>query len=328
MSNIVNVAVAVIHFQEHYLLGYRHASQHQGDRYEFIGGKIEAFETPQQGLIREVHEEIGLDICQNLIVKMGVIRHDYPEKSVALHIFKIAVSQQQFKALQTKQGQEGQHITWVKKADLLAEKYRLPDANALILQWLTLADTIFISQSLDAFANADEWVNFYTKTLPQNAHFYVRPQSSSENAISMINELRQQRNDISYLIQYQTFLQLDSDWEKMLVHLNHQQLMTVNVATLPNTFQYFVSCHDQPSLKKANELAQSHTLMGCFLSPVLPTPTHPSQRSLGWQAFAALAAISDVPVFALGGISQADLSSAWQHQAFGIAGIRLIHTNH
>lgn len=71
MSKVVNVAVAVIHFNNQYLLGFRHASQHQGNRYEFVGGKIEPDETPTQGLIREVHEEIGLDIAQNTAVKMG-----------------------------------------------------------------------------------------------------------------------------------------------------------------------------------------------------------------------------------------------------------------
>ena len=154
MSKIIDVAVAVIHYQQHYLLGYRNANQHQGEKYEFIGGKIEQDETPKQGLIREVMEEIGCDISQNLAIKMGVIRHNYGDKSVALHCFKIEITETQFKQLQSETGQEGQAITWVNKADLLAKKYPLPDANAQILDWLTLPDTIFISQSLDKFANA------------------------------------------------------------------------------------------------------------------------------------------------------------------------------
>ena len=68
MSKVVNVAVAVIHFNNQYLLGFRHASQHQGNRYEFVGGKIEPNETPKQGLIREVVEEIGCDLTNNFIV--------------------------------------------------------------------------------------------------------------------------------------------------------------------------------------------------------------------------------------------------------------------
>ncbi|MGP4848840.1 NUDIX domain-containing protein, partial [Marinobacter sp. 1Y8] len=52
--NIVNVAVAVIHYKDQYLLGFRDATQHQGNRYEFVGGKIEANESAAQALIREV----------------------------------------------------------------------------------------------------------------------------------------------------------------------------------------------------------------------------------------------------------------------------------
>ena len=45
---VVNVAVAVIYHENQYLLGFRDASQHQGNRYEFVGGKIEDDETAKQ----------------------------------------------------------------------------------------------------------------------------------------------------------------------------------------------------------------------------------------------------------------------------------------
>ncbi|MBX4378966.1 NUDIX domain-containing protein, partial [Mycobacterium tuberculosis] len=77
---------------------------HQGNRYEFVGGKIEPNEIPKQGLIREVYEEIGLDIAQNTAVKMGVIRPAYADKTVALHVFQIQVSQAQSEGLQQRKG--------------------------------------------------------------------------------------------------------------------------------------------------------------------------------------------------------------------------------
>ena len=67
--------------------------------------------------------------------------------------------------------------------------------------------------------------------------------------------------------------------------------------------------------------------MGCFLSPVKATPTHPEtfqSGGMGWQAFGELAKLSDVPVFALGGVGQADLATAYEHGAMGVAGIRLL----
>ena len=335
MSKVVNVAVAVIHFNNQYLLGFRHASQHQGNRYEFVGGKIEPDETPTQGLIREVHEEIGLDIAQNTAVKMGVIRHDYADKTVALHVFKIEVSQAQFDGLQQGNGKEGQAVTWAHQSDLFANHYPLPDANARILQWLRLPNAIYITQPLDYFVGVDKWVDFYSQKLPDDAHCYLRPQTSDENATAMIDGLLRIRADITPIIQYATVEclfkclpeRLDAWLKNGMVHLNHQQLVTLDFLNLSKNYRYFASCHDQHSLSRLNALATSHTVMGCFLSPVKATPTHPEtfqNGGMGWQAFGELAKLSDVPVFALGGVGQADLATAYEHGAMGIAGIRLL----
>jgi 8-oxo-dGTP diphosphatase len=331
MSKVVNVAVAVIHFNKQYLLGFRHASQHQGNRYEFVGGKIEPNETATQGLIREVHEEIGLDIAQNTAVKMGVIRHDYADKIVSLHVFKIQVSQAQFDGLQQDKGKEGQAVTWVHQSDLVANQYPLPDANARILEWLKLPNTIYITQPLDSFVSVDKWVDFYSQKLPDDAHCYFRPQTSHENVTAMIDDLLTIRADITPIIQYATrehlFERLDASLKNGMVHLNHQQLMTLDFSSLSKNYRYFASCHDQHSLSRLNTLAASHTVMGCFLSPVKATPTHPKtfqSGGMGWQAFSELAKLSDVPIFALGGVGQADLATAYEHGAMGIAGIRLL----
>lgn len=331
MSKVVNVAVAVIHFNKQYLLGFRHASQHQGNRYEFVGGKIEPNETPKQGLIREVVEEIGCDLTNNFIVKMGVIRHDYADKTVALHVFKIQVSQAQFEGLQQGKGKEGQAVTWVNQSDLLANQYPLPDANARILDWLRLPNTIYITQPLDSFVGVDKWVDFYSQKLPDDAHCYLRPQTSDENATAMIDGLLTIRADITPIIQYATrehlFERLDAWLKNGMVHLNHHQLMTLDFSSLSKNYRYFASCHDQHSLSRLNALATSHTVMGCFLSPVLATPTHPEtfqSGGMGWQAFSELAKLSDVPVFALGGVGQSNLAMAWLSNAYGVAGIRLL----
>lgn len=335
MSKIVNVAVAVIHFNNQYLLGFRHASQHQGNRYEFVGGKIEPDETPTQGLIREVYEEIGLDIAQNTAVKMGVIRHDYADKTVALHVFKIQISQAQFDGLQQGKGKEGQAVIWVPQSDLIANQYPLPDANARILEWLKLPNAIYITQPLDSLAGVDEWIDFYSQKLPQGAHCYLRPQTSDENATAMIDGLLTMRADITPIIQYTTLAclleclpeRLDAWLKNGMVHLNHQQLITLDFLNLSKNYRYFASCHDQNSLSRLNTLATSHTVMGCFLSPVKATPTHPEtfqSGGMGWQTLSELAKICDVPIFALGGVGQADLATAYEHGAMGIAGIRLL----
>jgi 8-oxo-dGTP diphosphatase len=103
--------------------------------------------------------------------------------------------------------------------------------------------------------------------------------------------------------------------------------MTLDFSSLSKNYRYFASCHDKRSLSRLNILAKSHTVIGCFLSPVLATPTHPEtfqSGGMGWQTLSELAKICDVPVFALGGVGQADLATAYEHGAMGVAGIRLL----
>lgn len=328
-AKVVNVAVAIIDYindagQPVFLLGYRQAHQHQGDRYEFVGGKIDVHETPHQALVREVAEEIGCDITQNQTVKLGVIRHDYTDKCVALHIFRVTLDNAQFDALQYGQGLEGQRITWASKDDLLANCYRLPDANARIVDWLSMQNMIFISQALDTFANAQTWLDHYDKKLPHGAGFYIRPQSDVTQAALLIKQILNQRADITPIVQYQTVLHHPSIAQDAIVHLNHSELFGLDVEQLPTQWRYFASCHDEQSLETLNQFAKSHTVMGGFLSPILPTPTHPEAQGMGWQTFGELAAISDVPIYALGGVGLTELATAQAYGASGIAGIRLL----
>lgn len=318
MQKIIQVAVAVIAYQNQFLLGFRHESQHQGNRYEFIGGKIEQNEQAILALQREVQEEIGINISQNPYRKMGVIRHEYPEKTVVLYIFWVEFDQSQYYATSHGIGAESQPIYWVEKADLLAKKYPLPEANARILDWISLPNQLIISKSLQAFANADEWLNFYTKSLPKNALFYARLKDVSQHSEQILKNLQQQRADLIVIVPQNKFVN-----PLQICHLNHTQLMSFT-DNLPTDRRYFASCHDKISVQKANEFAKNHCLLGVFISPVKNTPTHPDVAGMGWQAFADLALLSDVPVFALGGIGLDDLPMVWQSYGFGVAGIRLI----
>jgi 8-oxo-dGTP diphosphatase len=78
------------------------------------------------------------------------------------------------------------------------------------------------------------------------------------------------------------------------------------------------SCHNLEDLRRAEELGCDFAL----LSPVLPTQSHPGAPYLGWDKFAAIAAGSSIPVYALGGLKQEDMQPAWQHGAHGISLLR------
>ena len=349
---IVNVAVAVIYYQHQYLLGFRNASQHQGNRYEFVGGKIDANETAQQALIREVAEETGIDTENNTAVKLGRLHHDYGDKQVCLQVYKVALSAQQYEQHRhCQQGLEGQALTWVDKSKLLAEDYQLPAANKTILAWLRLPQQIAITYPLAHFNDAADpaaWLRFHAAHLAHDAWVYVRPKAM--DADNNIAQLLRLRADIQAIV--------PAEFESDQAHkqaINHQivakqltqtQLMR-RVSDIDNdihqdknafhdvlstnhllNYPLIISCHDAESVAAANKLAhrrleqQLPPVIGIFLSPVLATQTHPDVEPLGWQAWSILAELADMPVIGLGGLSPAMRAQAEQYGGIAVAGIR------
>lgn len=123
---VVHVAVAVIINQDdEFLITKRSADQHQGNKWEFPGGKVENNETSQEALYREIREELGIEIQSALHITD--IIHDYADdnKKVQLDVYQVK------SWLGEPQGLEGQPIRWVKRSDL--SRYEFPKANDEIL---------------------------------------------------------------------------------------------------------------------------------------------------------------------------------------------------
>jgi 8-oxo-dGTP diphosphatase len=78
------------------------------------------------------------------------------------------------------------------------------------------------------------------------------------------------------------------------------------------------SCHDRAEVERAVALGLDYA----FVGPVKPTPSHPGARGIGWDAFERIAQPTPLPVFALGGLTAADLATAGAHGAHGLAMIR------
>lgn len=136
-SKITPVAVAVLRFDGEYLLAMRHTHQHQGNKLEFVGGKIEDGETPEIALIREVNEELGLDITHNKILTMGQVYHDYGDKTVVLYAYQVELTQEQYREFKHKKlGLDSQTLIWLNKNELQQSIKKLPDANRQILLWI------------------------------------------------------------------------------------------------------------------------------------------------------------------------------------------------
>ena len=86
-KKIIEVVGGIICRDGKYLLGKRPLGKSQGGLWEFVGGKIEPGETPEQALARECMEEIDLPIV-NARYRIDVT-HSYPDRTVHL-IFSTA----------------------------------------------------------------------------------------------------------------------------------------------------------------------------------------------------------------------------------------------
>ncbi|MEC7550596.1 MAG: NUDIX domain-containing protein, partial [Pseudomonadota bacterium] len=85
---MLHVAVAIIkNLNQEVLVALRPPGSHQGNLWEFPGGKLESGETVFSALQREVHEEIGLRVRKAYpFIK---IQHDYGDKRVLLDVWQV-----------------------------------------------------------------------------------------------------------------------------------------------------------------------------------------------------------------------------------------------
>ena len=296
----IHVAIALLLYRGKVLVGWRNADQHQGNKYEFPGGKIEAGETPVEACRREIFEEVGIGIQQ--WHAFDVIHHVYDDVEVFLHLFHATVPEQYLHDIQ-------KPWTWYGRDQLFALNF--PKANQAIIQRLYWAHQIKISDNLSALS--------IEKSLDDNAQFFYFRTTADQVAVTQILQLA--ANALSRLIvNIELWQQLPEYLQKSIaaVHYKQHQLMDLHIEQLPIGLRCIAACHDLVSLQRAQTLGFDAVM----LSPVFATQTHPEANALGWEKFAEYAKTSDLPVFALGGLSQADLAIAQQHYAYGIAGIR------
>ncbi|MBD1576873.1 8-oxo-dGTP diphosphatase MutT [Vibrio sp. S11_S32] len=112
--------------QDQIFITKRPAKLHKGGYWEFPGGKVESGETAGQGLIRELYEEIDIEVTALSLFEH--LDHDYPEKKLTFDFFSVtAFSGKPY-------GKEGQEGKWVKIEDLV--DYQFPEANQPIVEKL------------------------------------------------------------------------------------------------------------------------------------------------------------------------------------------------
>ncbi len=319
MTKITQVAVAVIINQKQQVcISLRHKDAHQGGLWEFPGGKIEQDETVEQALVREIKEELNLEILNSR--PLISITHEYTDKNVCLHVNKI-VSYRGEAA-----GMEGQTVKWVSFSEL--SDYDFPKANFPIIKSLQLPDKYlitgkftdaddFIEKLKDALANNIKLVQLRLKPGVCNDHRQLQTILSQASILCRQSVAKLMLN---IPVEYLEFVKSN----KVEFDGYHLDSKTLSSLATGATFLYddekllSASCHNAQELQNAIKLKADFVV----LSPVQKTASHPEMSALGWQAFSNLIEHINVPVYALGGVTEMDVETAWNHGAQGVAAIR------
>jgi 8-oxo-dGTP diphosphatase len=307
--SIVHVAVGVIRNElGEILVAHRHHHRHQGGLWEFPGGKVEAGETVEQALQRELREELAINVEQACpLIQIG---HDYGDKKVFLDVWRVDRFSGQ------PHGLEGQPIRWV-AADALPQ-LEFPAANRPIVAAARLPDYYPIIDGLPDQADA-----LFAKLERLCQQGYTLAQWRMKTAEDA-TWLALARSAVAYSQAHGLQLLLNATPERALqvgaagVHLTGQRLLALRGRPWTKDLWVAASCHSPEDIRHAEQIGVDFIV----LSPVLPTPSHPDTPPLGWDCFGAWTQAACVPVFALGGMAQEHLAQAQTLGAQGIAGIR------
>ena len=309
---MLNVVAAVIHnTQGQLLIAQRPLHKHQGGLWEFAGGKVDAGETAEQALVRELQEELGITATQYR--PLLTVEHHYPDKSVRLTVFRVTAFEGEA------HGAEVQPIVWVKPENLA--DYQFPAANVPILKAAVLPDLYYITP--EASEIGGDLVVWLEQHLPAYSFLCLRAKELNIDEYltlaQQVADLCQQRQTQLIIHQhYQLLTQLPS---AKGVHLTSQQLAQYQSRQqlAVNSEQYlWVSAHNSQQLEQAWRLGAD----AVTLSPVCATASHPNQQAMGWQVFKEIVKTAKLPVYALGGMTKKDVNLAQQCAGQGVAGIR------
>jgi 8-oxo-dGTP diphosphatase len=279
------------------LLMQRLPGKHLAGLWEFPGGKVELGETVAQALVRELDEELGVEILGS--TPLISIPWRYPEKAVRLHALLVTEWNGEPRA------REGHPLRWVAVRDMDAAE--MPAADAPILAALRLPPHYAIAATVQA-EHCPGMEVLRQLRMPGATRDEVR--RVVESVIAADPDLRE-----SLLLNHDIGLARELG---IGVHLRAVQLRELRERPLPRNAWVGASCHDAEELGLAAELGADFAT----LSPVHATASHPDADPLGWERFARLVEDARLPVYALGGVGPDDLDRARVAGAQGVAGVR------
>lgn len=306
----IAVAAAVIYGPDgRILISRRPAHLHQGGLWEFPGGKLEAGESGRHALQRELAEELDIRVVS--AEPLIRIPWTYPDKRLLLEVWSVGAFHGEPRAC------EGQALRWVAPAAL--NDLSFPAANAPIVTAVQLPDRYLITpepgpDAAPFLATLERAVDRDGIRLLQLRAHSLGAMAYAELAIRVSERLR--GSGVEILLNAPPALAAELG---LGVHLTAARLRALaRRPLLPAGCRVAASCHDAAELQQAAALGLDFAVLG----PVFATGTHPGASVLGFDRFSQLAREAPLPVFALGGLSAAQIVPARQHGAQGVAAIR------
>lgn len=307
----LHVAAAVLYGADgRVLLSRRTEGRDLAGLWEFPGGKCEPGEPAAEALVRELHEELGLEVSSSDCEPLIAVPFAYADKRILLDVFTVRQWQGEPRGL------ERQALAWTPLERLA--RYRMPPADLPV-----------------AAALRDPAIYLITpEPEPGREEGFLAAVDAALAGGARRVQLRARRQSAEALLPLaaQVAARCREAGAELLVnghpeiaqalgvglHLRASQLMAHrDRRPLPEGLPLAASCHDAAELVLAEACGVDFVVLG----PVAPTASHPDATPLGWEGFARLRESSPLPIYALGGLSGADLGDARRHGAQGVAGI-------
>ena len=128
MKIVLVAAVALIDADGRVLLSKRPMGKQLGGLWEFPGGKVEQGERPETALIRELKEELGIDVAESCLAPLTFASHVYEDFHLLMPLYVCRRWKGQV------HGAEGQELAWVRPLKL--KDYPMPPADVPLIPHL------------------------------------------------------------------------------------------------------------------------------------------------------------------------------------------------
>jgi 8-oxo-dGTP diphosphatase len=125
---VLVAAVALVDPDGRVLLAQRPEGKSMAGLWEFPGGKVAAGETPESCVVRELAEELGLDIAESCLAPLAFASHAYADFHLLMPLYVCRVWKGRATPL------EGQALKWVRPADM--RDYPMPPADRPLVAML------------------------------------------------------------------------------------------------------------------------------------------------------------------------------------------------